>query len=95
MGYFVGEVGKVIVVNTNVNTSGSTVRHILYWKPNGTYGYWSAEIYGTTSIMYRTTSATDLDISGIWKVQSYIEDSDGKFKGEIAHILVGAEIPQI
>ena len=95
MGYFVGEIGKVLVVNTNINTTSSSIRQIRYWKPDGTSGYWSAEIYGTTSIMYRTINSSDLDISGIWKVQSYIEDSDGKFKGEIAHILVGKDIPQI
>lgn len=94
MGYSVGEIGKNIIVNTNIDTTASNVRHIRYWKPDGTNGYWVSSVYGTTSLVYKTTSATDLDISGIWKIQSYIEDADGKFKGEIAHILVNQDIPQ-
>lgn len=48
--------------------SGGTGYAIVYRKPDGTTGTWTADLSGTQIIRY-TTSSGDIDASGDWVLQ--------------------------
>lgn len=70
MALFVGDIGKKIILTVGVDISAASVKRIIYRKPNGKTGYWTASEETTTSISY-TTAATDIDEPGTWQFQAY------------------------
>ncbi len=72
-----------ITLETNYNALASaSVTRILYKKPNGTTGYWTATVSGT-KLIYNVQNG-DIDINGTWKFQSYIEAGGLKGFGSVA-----------
>jgi hypothetical protein len=69
-------------VNTGIDLSGADVRRILYKKPSGTRGYWPATADG--QVLVYAVQAGDIDQSGIWSFQSYIEVSGRKGFGDVS-----------
>ena len=68
---FKGDVGTKIILSVGTNVSAATVAKIKYRKPLNESGEWVATIDGST--IYYITQAGDLDQSGEWKLQAYIE----------------------
>lgn len=62
---------KPIILETEYDLSLATVTKILYHKPDGTKGSWTATISGNDLVYLPQTG--DIDQSGVWKFQSYIE----------------------
>lgn len=61
-----------IKLNTGIDISASTVNRILYKKPDGTSGYWTASsIENNTTLVYNLIN-TDLDQTGVWTFQAFV-----------------------
>jgi hypothetical protein len=62
--------------------ASAAVTNILYTKPNGEKGSWTATVSGT-KLIYNVQNG-DIDQVGIWKFESYIEVGGLKGFGDIA-----------
>ncbi len=75
---------SLLALNANTGYAGlasASVRRILYEKPDGiTTGYWDASSYSGTVITYNVQNG-DIDQSGDWKLQAYIEVGGLQKKG--------------
>jgi len=69
---YVGDVGTVITVNTKTNLTTATLLQLHVLKPDGTQVIWNGTLYNTKYIRY-TTGGDDLDISGDYRLQAYVE----------------------
>ena len=87
---YVGDTGTVITLDCGTSVATATVRKINYTKPSGVTGSWTAAASGTDAIAYTTTTAADLDLAGIWKLQAEITTSGGKWLGEMVELTVYA-----
>ena len=76
----VNDVGTEIIVDCGVNVSTATVRKIYVRSPTGAKKNWNASAEGTTAIKYALIEG-DIDISGEWELQSYIEMPGWKGRG--------------
>jgi hypothetical protein len=67
---------KELRFNTdNLSLSSASVKRILYIKPDGSTGYWTATLTGTKLIY--TTVDGDLDQVGEWAFQPFVEFAGG------------------
>lgn len=73
---YVGAVGVVVKVDTQRNLSDVVNAKIMVRKPNGDIVEWPASIEG--SYLVYVTKDGDLDVDGFYKIQAYIETTDGK-----------------
>lgn len=78
-----------IVLETNVDLSGATSPRIRYMKQDKTTGEWVASINGN-DLEYTTTNS-DLDIKGDWKLQAYFNQNGDRY-GNIARMQVDNRI---
>ncbi len=69
---YVNDQGTEITLDCLQNISTATVLKIIAKDPLGRKKKWSATLQGTTHVRY-TLQNGDLDIPGIWYVQSYVE----------------------
>ncbi len=79
--YYVGDIGTDIIVDCGEDISAATVKRIKYRKPDGTEGYWEADVYLSNYLKY-TVLINDWDLSGKWSINSYIEIGTWKGHGE-------------
>jgi hypothetical protein len=77
---YVGDVGTVLVVSAGQNISSATAHHLKIIKPDMTEVTWTGDIYNDTYYKY-TTVAGDFNLSGIYKVQLYVELTSPAWKG--------------
>lgn len=77
------ETGKPIILETeNDNVPSSTVKKILYIKPDGvTKGSWTATADGNDLVYLPQTG--DIDQTGTWRLQAEIEVGGKPFFGDI------------
>lgn len=80
------DIGIALNLETGIDVTTATVTKILYRKPSGTTGAWTASTSSTT-VSYQT-STNDLDESGVWELQAYIEIGALKVRGSIAKLRV-------
>lgn len=66
-----------LTLETNTDISGANTYQIRYKKPDGTVGYWSGSLVGTTQIRVQIDNA-DLDVAGIWTFKSYVSYATGE-----------------
>lgn len=69
---FVGDVGIDIRLDCGIDISTATVRKIVARSPKGVKKTWSATLRGTTELSYITQDG-DINESGVWKLQAYVE----------------------
>ena len=68
---FVGDTVK-ITLHTGIDLTSYSTLEIIYRKPDGTPGSWTAIIDPDRSThMYYTTISTDLDQAGEWVLEAY------------------------
>lgn len=60
----------ISLATTYGSLGSATTTRILYTKPDGTDGYWTANVSGT-SLTYNVT-AGDIDQAGTWQFQAYV-----------------------
>ena len=78
---FVGDVGTDIIVNCGVNITGATGTKILYYKPSGVSGEWTADVYQSNYLKY-TTVAGDFDEAGTYRIQAKLTLTGWTGRGE-------------
>lgn len=68
-----------------VDLSSATVLHIIFRKPDSTSITVDANLYtdGTDGTIYYNVVDGDLDQSGIYKIQAYVEISGGSYYSSI------------
>lgn len=76
----VNDIGTEIVLDCGIDISTATVRKIYAKSPVGGKKTWTAAASGTNSISYVLLPG-DIDVSGNWQVQSYVEMPGGKWRG--------------
>lgn len=81
------DIGLILRLNTGVDISAATVANILYKKPSGTTGSFTGSTSDTYYVSYTTTSE-DIDESGEWKFQAYVETSSYTVRGQISKVRV-------
>lgn len=79
---YLGDTGTEIILDTGEDLTSATVMKILY-KNKTTSGEWIATVVETTKLRY-VTQTDDLDVSGVWKVQAYVEMPSWSGKGNTA-----------
>ena len=84
---YVNDQGTEIALDCLQNISTATVLKIIAKDPLGRKRKWSATLQGTTHVRY-TLQNGDLDIPGIWYVQSYVEMPGWIGRGEWVQITV-------
>lgn len=70
-----GDIGTKITLDVGLDISQAAAVKILYKKPSGAYGAWTATKDGTS--IYYITQAGDINSAGRWTFQSYISNLDG------------------
>jgi len=85
---YAGDIGVKIEMSVNVDVSSILLAKFICRKPNGKKVEWSAQTDTTNNILYYITGPGDLDISGEYKIQPYIEINDFKGRGEPAILRV-------
>lgn len=85
---FVGDIGTRLMLDCGQDVSSSTVRKIRYLKPDGTSDYWNAQLDNGLEAIYYDFVEDDIDLSGTWKFQSYLEMPTWTGHGEIAVLKV-------
>lgn len=78
---YVGDIGTEVSIDCDVNVSTATIRKILVTKPDGETVEWSSQADGTNAVKYVITDG-DLDQSGEWRLQAYIEMPGWKGRGK-------------
>jgi hypothetical protein len=72
--HYVGE-EKTVVVDTGVDISAATTTIIMVKKPDDTVVEWAAEVYiieGVSSYLKYVLLSTDLNIPGLFEIQSKV-----------------------
>ena len=82
-----GDIGTVFLIDTKSNISTGTVFQLKIKKPSGTEVIWTGELSGTTKVQY-TTVAGDLNESGLYKLQVYVEIPSWRGRGKTAEFTV-------
>jgi hypothetical protein len=68
-----GDIGTQIVIDLGEDVSTASALKIVYRKPDGTVGEWTATLVnGGYGIAYVTATAADLDQVGRWKLQAKV-----------------------
>lgn len=70
-----------LTLDTGRDLTGASNTKILYQKPDGTKGAWTGTVVG--QMLTYALANTDIDQSGVWKFQTYIEVSEKKGYGEV------------
>ena len=86
----VGDIGTVIELDTGVNVSAALSAKIRYSKPSGTRGEWTASVSGN-KVTY-TTIDGDIDQSGDWSLQAYLDLNTWEGSSTIALVPVGKRL---
>lgn len=84
-------VGDTVTINlnTNITVSGFGTLEIMYKKPDGIEGKWTAIIDPTNAkrILYTTTD-DDIDQPGLWTVQARVSGGGSVLHGKFVNFQV-------
>ena len=69
----------------NIDTAGATVTEILYRKPSGIKGAWTATITGSNEIMY-SVQTNDIDEAGVWHMHAKVVIGGRTGYGEVVPV---------
>lgn len=78
-----GDIGRKFILDADENITTATVVELRYIKPDGTTGTWSGSVENLKYAFYITQDANDLDQTGTWRVQLYVEIDGAKIHGDI------------
>lgn len=85
---YAGDSGIEFRVSVVVDITAATLTSYKVIKPDGTTATWAATRYDNTTLTY-TTQAGDMDLSGEYKIQAYVEFGPAsKHTGETARFKV-------
>jgi hypothetical protein len=84
MSYYAGQSNILLTLDTGTSMASATNTKILYTKPNGLKGSWTATASGNT-LQYQLANG-DIDQHGTWKFQAYAEIATKKAYGQVTEI---------
>ena len=88
---YIDTIGTVVELDTLMDIHTATKSSIKVLKPDGSNTEWIGSITGiSNTIITYTTVSGDLDKSGKYKLQSYVEMPDWKGRGETVTLDVSA-----
>ncbi len=76
------DIGQTITLEAGQDISSATLLQLKYKKPDGTTGTWTGTLVGVDAAYY-TTVLNDLDQTGNWEIQLYMEMGGAKIHGRI------------
>ena len=68
---YVGDIGIIIILDTNETISDATTTDIEVKKGDGTMTTWTGSLSGTDSVEYMIVDG-DLSCAGIYKIQAHV-----------------------
>jgi hypothetical protein len=80
----IGTIFRLTITDTAgvvIDVSSASVKYLYFQAPDGTKERKTASFYtdGSDGIIQYTGVSGDIDQTGVWQVQGYVETSDGKF----------------
>ena len=90
--YYIGDIGTLIRVDTGVDIHDATTVSLLVLKPSDVIEEWDGEVDEDfpTEIQH-TTELGDFTSAGTYKVQAYVETTEGTWKGSTTSFVVSAD----
>jgi hypothetical protein len=73
-----------IQLDAGIDVDAASVKKILYEKPSGTKGFWTAT--SSANILSYPLAGSDIDESGTWKLQSFAVLAGENCYGTIVHL---------
>jgi len=89
--HFIGEINTQIIVDVGQDVANSSVHSLRVKKPNNTVVTWNAEVYaisGVSRYLRYFTTQNDLDVTGLYELQSYIKIGSWEGFGDTAQFMV-------
>jgi hypothetical protein len=87
MSVYKNSIGIKLIAECGADITAATTRQILYRKPDGTRGAWTAAQESGTSISYTVVSG-DIDFTGDLQIQAYVITPTWTLYGDIARLTV-------
>ena len=84
MALYKNQSNLAVELDAVMDVDAASVKQILYEKPSGVKGAWTATS-NVNILSYQLTDA-DIDEVGTWKLQSYVEMGAQKAYGTIVHV---------
>ena len=83
----IGTIFRLTIVDssgTAIDVSSASVKKIYFQDPSGNKSVEDASFYtdGSDGIIQYTAVSGDIDETGNWQIQGYVETTDGKFFSE-------------
>lgn len=76
---YTGQDLRIRVTITGEDITGAASAEILFAKPDGTNGTWTATVEDAANgIIYYDATPADLDVAGIWALQARVVDANAK-----------------
>ena len=87
---YVGDIGTKIYVDCIVSIASATNSKLLVRKPDKTTEEWDATVHNSHTLVHTATYG-DFDQEGEYRVNAYVELSDGSWTGRVDKIHVHAK----
>lgn len=78
-----GDIGRKFILDADEDISAATILQLKYIKPDGITGTWDGSVEKSHYAFYITQDADDLDQTGKWRIQLYVEIDGAKIHGDI------------
>jgi len=88
----VGDIGTIIEVDVGVPADDIIDCKIYVTKPGGNRVVWNATPKSGTTEIYYIVQAGDLDVEGVYFIQSWVKTSNWEGRGEITFMKVEGNI---
>lgn len=88
------DIGTWIEIDMGEDVSAATDRRIHYRRPDGETGTWPATLRTTDVIGYQTVDG-DMAISGSWRLQGWVQFSNGSWTTVEAQLPVQPTIVRV
>ena len=86
---YIGQTLAPIRLDLEKDVSSASLTEILYERPDGVKGKWTAALMsGSTEIIEYVPTVDDLNVVGVWKIQSHIVMSGYHGYGNVVSLRV-------
>lgn len=92
--YYQGDIGLDIIVDVCQDITTATKASLIVEKPDGELVEWIGVVYEITNIRY-TVVEGDLDQSGVYNVQSYVETPSWSGHGGMTQFRVNMSLTPV
>lgn len=83
------DIGVRFVVSVGTSITGGTNLFLKVLKPDSTSEVtWPATIYGSSYLVFTTTSTDDLNVAGKYKIQAYLTIGGWTGRGDTCEVII-------